>query len=76
MGFTATASSNAPSIADDEKGVRAFAGPPCFGRMNALVSSRGLRLHGGGDGGAHRRSAAGGGFLRGGRGGGAVNVAA
>lgn len=75
MGCTATASSNASTILDDEKGCRAFAGPPWYGMRNALVSSRGLRFHRGGDGSIHHGSATSG-FLRGGRGGAAVIVAA
>lgn len=75
MGCTATASSNASTILDDEKGGRAFAGPPWFGRRSALVGSRGLRFHGGGDGSIHQWYTTGG-FLRGGRGGAAVIVTA
>ena len=71
MGCTATAS----PIADDEKGGRAFAGPPWYGMRNALVSSRGLRLHRGGDGSVYRWPATSG-FLRGGRGGVAVIMTA
>ena len=76
MECTATASSNASTIAEDEKGGRAFAGPPWFVMRSVLVGSRGLRFHGGGDGSIHQWPTTSGSLLRGGRGGGAVIVTA